>query len=89
MDAIKEAHDRGVVIVNITQCTKGSVSNAYATGRALNMVGVIPGADMTPEVRCLVLRIMSRTDILLYSVHLQSYHIYSPNPSFQLSKFES
>ncbi|KDQ07062.1 hypothetical protein BOTBODRAFT_70609 [Botryobasidium botryosum FD-172 SS1] len=49
MDAFKAASDRGVVIVNITQCTKGSVSDAYATGRALANVGVIPGADMTPE----------------------------------------
>jgi len=30
--ALKEAHDRGVVIVNITQCTKGGVSTHYAAG---------------------------------------------------------
>ncbi|KAF9448867.1 L-asparaginase [Macrolepiota fuliginosa MF-IS2] len=49
IDAFKEACDRGVVIVAISQCTKGSVSDAYETGRALLQVGVLPGSDMTPE----------------------------------------
>jgi lysophospholipase len=48
--ALKEACDRGVVIVAISQCTKGSVSDAYETSRALLQVGVVPGSDMTPEV---------------------------------------
>lgn len=48
--ALKEASDRGVVIVAISQCMKGSVSDAYEAGRALLDVGVIPGGDMTPEV---------------------------------------
>jgi len=47
--AIKQACDRGVVVVAISQCVKGSVSDAYETGRALLQVGVIPGSDMTPE----------------------------------------
>ena len=50
MASLKEATDRGVVIVSITQCAKGSVSDAYSTGRTLLQAGVIPGADMTPEV---------------------------------------
>lgn len=49
MDALKQACDAGVVIVAISQCTKGSVSAAYQTGRALQRVGVVPGGDMTPE----------------------------------------
>jgi 60kDa lysophospholipase len=51
MQALKKACDRGVVVVAITQCTKGSVSDAYATGRTLLQAGVVSGGDMTPEVR--------------------------------------
>lgn len=51
MDALKQACDRGVVVVAITQCMKGSVSDAYETGRLLLQAGIVPGGDMTPEVR--------------------------------------
>lgn len=50
INALKLACDRGVVVVAITQCVKGSVSDAYETGRSLIQAGVIPGSDMTPEV---------------------------------------
>jgi lysophospholipase len=50
VEALKEACERGVVVVAITQCSKGSVSDAYETGRTLLKAGVIPGGDMTPEV---------------------------------------
>ena len=53
MTALREACDRGVVVVAISQCAKGSVSDAYETGRTLLQVGVVPGADMTPEVKLL------------------------------------
>ena len=46
---LREATDRGVVIVNCTQCQRGRVTTSYATGRALADAGVISGADMTPE----------------------------------------
>ncbi|CAG8734217.1 1833_t:CDS:10, partial [Racocetra persica] len=49
MGALKEAAARGVVIVNCTQCKKGTVTDLYATGKALTKVGVVPGNDMTPE----------------------------------------
>ncbi|KAI0700008.1 asparaginase-domain-containing protein [Cytidiella melzeri] len=49
MDALQEACKRGVVIVAISQCAKGSVSSDYETGIGLLKVGVISGADMTPE----------------------------------------
>ncbi|KAF8891218.1 L-asparaginase [Infundibulicybe gibba] len=49
MSALKEACDRGVVVVAISQCAKGSVSDAYETGRTLLQSGVVPGSDMTPE----------------------------------------
>ena len=47
---IKEAVDRGVVIVNVTQCVNGGVNCClYETGKALLDAGVISGADMTSE----------------------------------------
>ncbi|MDF2690930.1 MAG: L-asparaginase 1, partial [Gammaproteobacteria bacterium] len=50
LDCIKQACDKGVVIVNITQCLRGSVNmSGYATGSALADCGVISGFDMTPE----------------------------------------
>lgn len=50
MAALRQACDSGIVVVAITQCLKGSVSDAYETGRSLQNVGVVPGGDMTPEV---------------------------------------
>ncbi|KAJ8461866.1 hypothetical protein ONZ45_g18140 [Pleurotus djamor] len=50
MNALREACDRGVIIVAISQCAKGSVSDAYETGRTLIQAGVVSGGDMTPEV---------------------------------------
>ena len=47
--ALRAAHERGVVIVNCTQCARGAVTAEYAAGRALAEVGVVGGADLTPE----------------------------------------
>ena len=47
--ALKDAHINDVIIINCTQCQKGSVSDFYETGKALNSVHVIPGNDLTPE----------------------------------------
>ena len=49
LKALSEAVSRGVVIVNCTQCLKGTVSDLYATGKALHDAGVLPGHDMTTE----------------------------------------
>ncbi|TPX41746.1 hypothetical protein SeMB42_g05103 [Synchytrium endobioticum] len=49
LEAIREAVERGVVVVNCTQCLKGLVSDLYETGKALVQVGVVPGSDMTSE----------------------------------------
>lgn len=46
---LKQASDRGVIIINCTQCPNGSVAEIYDTGKVLFDVGVIPGYDMTPE----------------------------------------
>ncbi|KAL1974968.1 hypothetical protein VTN31DRAFT_5172 [Thermomyces dupontii] len=46
---LASAIQRGIVIVNVTQCLKGSVSPAYAPGMALSRAGVVSGHDMTSE----------------------------------------
>lgn len=47
---LKSASERGVLIVNCSQCLKGQVNmDGYATGHALREVGVISGGDMTTE----------------------------------------
>jgi len=48
--ALREATDRGVVIVDCSQCLKGTVNlEGYETGSALAKAGVISGFDMTTE----------------------------------------
>lgn len=47
--AIQEAIEEGVVIVNCTQCDRGSVTPDYAAGNALVELGVVGCADMTTE----------------------------------------
>ena len=50
LDAVKEAVDRGVVIVNVSQCANGMVDpTRYLTGNALYRAGVISGHDLTSE----------------------------------------
>ncbi|XP_076045663.1 L-asparaginase-like [Oratosquilla oratoria] len=49
MEVLKEATERGVLIVNTTQCMHGGVEAIYETGEALEESGVLPGLDMTPE----------------------------------------
>ncbi|GAV05662.1 hypothetical protein RvY_15758-2 [Ramazzottius varieornatus] len=46
MDVLHEAHSRGVIIVNISQCSHGVVNPAYETGKALADLGIVPGHDM-------------------------------------------
>ena len=48
--AIREAVDRGIVILNVTQCVNGGVhARLYATGNMLADTGVISGHDITCE----------------------------------------
>lgn len=50
LSAIREAAERGLVILNITQCPAGSVDpGKYETSRLLHEAGVINGRDMTTE----------------------------------------
>ena len=47
---LRDAIARGIIIVNVTQCTGGSVSmSLYETGVGLQSIGVISGHDMTTE----------------------------------------
>ncbi|WP_444998529.1 asparaginase [Aliikangiella sp. IMCC44359] len=47
---LSDASAQGVIIVNCTQCYKGSVDmRGYETGHGLLNAGVISGFDMTPE----------------------------------------
>ena len=50
IDCLQRASERGVAILNITQCPHGAVNQGtYATGATLNRIGVVPGGDMTLE----------------------------------------
>ncbi|KAK3676665.1 hypothetical protein LTR78_003440 [Recurvomyces mirabilis] len=44
-----EAVERGIVIVNVTQCLTGSVSPTYAPAMVLGRAGIVPGFDLTTE----------------------------------------
>lgn len=43
LEELRKANERGVIIVNCTQCTSGSVSDIYEAGLVLNGAGVISG----------------------------------------------
>lgn len=46
---LSDAVKRGIVIVNVSQCLSGNVSNLYAPATALNREGIVLGHDMTSE----------------------------------------
>jgi L-asparaginase len=50
INLLKEAIEKGIIILNITQCNAGSVEmGLYETSVALDKIGVISGFDMTTE----------------------------------------
>ena len=66
LSLLEDACQRGVVIVNCSQCQHGRVEmNQYATGYTLKQAGLISGHDMTPEAaHCKLLYLLSKyTDI--------------------------
>ncbi len=77
LQELQEASDRGIVVVNLTQCMSGKVNmGGYATGNALAHAGVIGGADMTVEATLTKLHyLLSRTG---YRNHSQGYE---PKPA--------
>ncbi len=57
INLLKDAAERGIIIVNITQCQSGAVEmKRYETGLQLLQAGVISGYDSTPE--CAVTKLM-------------------------------
>ena len=57
IEQLKAATERGIIIVNITQCSSGAVEmERYETGIQLLQAGVISGYDSTPE--CAVTKLM-------------------------------
>ncbi len=50
LDCVREADRAGKVLVNVTQCLRGTVNmDLYATGKSLAEAGVISGYDSTTE----------------------------------------
>jgi len=50
LDALREARQKGVILLNVTQCIGGRVEQGrYSTSRALAEMGVVPCGDMTVE----------------------------------------
>ena len=49
-DIVREASATGKILLNVTQCTAGSVNmDLYATGKSLKEAGVVSGYDVTTE----------------------------------------
>lgn len=46
---LQEANERGIIIVNVSQCRKGLVSTYYECGNILEKYGVVFAGDMTVE----------------------------------------
>ncbi|RLV61204.1 L-asparaginase 1 [Parashewanella curva] len=59
LSVLKEANERGIILVNLTQCFQGRVNmSGYATGNALASAGVISGGNLTIEAALAKLHIL-------------------------------
>ncbi|XP_061751261.1 60 kDa lysophospholipase isoform X3 [Nerophis ophidion] len=66
LEELKKATESGVIIINCTQCLRGTVSTSYATGKVLMDAGLIAGGDMTPEAALSKLSyVLAKTEISL------------------------
>jgi lysophospholipase len=64
---IRAAVERGIVVVNVSQCTNGFVSPLYAPGTALGRAGVVFGHDLTTEAALTKLSYLLALPDLSYS----------------------
>lgn len=63
-EALESALARGIVIVNITQCSTGAVDmRRYETGVRLHTMGIIDGRDMTTEAAITKLMVLLGQDL--------------------------
>lgn len=61
---IRDAIDRGVIVINVSQCVAGFVSPVYAPGTHLGRAGVIFGLDLTVEAALTKLSyLLARSDL--------------------------
>jgi L-asparaginase len=59
IESVKESIDRGLIVLNISQCPGGMVvQGKYETSKALAEIGVISGGDMTMEAAVTKLMIL-------------------------------
>lgn len=64
---IRAAVDRGIVIVNVSQCQSGSVSPLYAPATVLGNAGVVFGHDLTTEAALTKLSFLLADSSLSYA----------------------
>lgn len=64
---IRDAVARGIVVVNVSQCTNGFVSPLYAPATALGRAGVVFGHDLSTEAALTKLSYLLALDGLSYA----------------------